>query len=300
MNDRELMRAMDACRPGSDDLNLPEMQSFKAHLANDPECRQVFLQRQRLDRELSTQLSDVSLPPDLRQRILSTLEDREREPSEPVRSSASQTGRDRRTAIGDRLGRRKLIAIGVGLVATAACFVLILLALRPTPPQDLTPAQLASRAVDHWIPDPQAWESYDSSQNAGRYPSSRFVRTRPTRWQRMATELDRQSVVYEFESLGSARVRLYVLRVAQRLPQIPARPPENPRVGSRGWYTAVWQEVPHIYVLALEGSPESYYEYLRPGVPSLAVRRPVRDLGQFGSRPMRVLSFTQPVRPSRG
>ena len=190
--------------------------------------------------------------------------------------------------------------LGLGLIATAACFVLILLAYRSTPPRDMTPSQLASRAVDRWSPDPQAWELYDSSQKAGLYPPSRFVRTRPARWQRLATELDRQAVVYEFEALGPARVRLYVLRVAQRLPQFPARPPENPLAGSRGWYTAVWQEVPHIYVLAMEGSPESYYEYLRPGVSSLAGRNPIRDLDRFRARLLPILSLAQPARPSRG
>ncbi len=51
MNDRELFHAMDACRPGSDDMDLPEMQALKARLASDPKWQQTWQHLQRLDGE---------------------------------------------------------------------------------------------------------------------------------------------------------------------------------------------------------------------------------------------------------
>ena len=78
MKDRELFYAMDACRPGSDDLDLPEMREFKARLEADAKWQLAFRQIQRFDAVLRGPLTEVPVPATLREQRLDRLGPRPR------------------------------------------------------------------------------------------------------------------------------------------------------------------------------------------------------------------------------
>lgn len=297
MKDLRLLHDMDACRPGSDDLELPELRELKARLETDAECRRAFGQIQRLDSELRDQLAAVPVPHQLRQRVLSSLAVPMATPdlaSPPPRGRWGRTGRTPRYPV------RTLVTVAAGLAAMAACLLLAVWALTAPSTEALDPQQLAGWAVDRWQVDPAGWQSYDPARSTSVYPVSRYVQTAPTRWQRLSTELDRRTVVFELPAAEASQIRLFVLRFAQRLPQLPTRPPEQPLVGSRGWRTAAWQELPHLYVLTIEGSTQDYFEVIRATRPALAGRRPLLERGLAIGRSPSVVWLAQSTQPFRG
>ncbi len=195
---------------------------------------------------------------------------------------------------------RTLAAFAAGLVVTAACLLLAFWAYTTPSAKPLDSQQLAGWAIDRWQPDPAAWLGYDPARSTGLYPVSRFVQTAPSRWQRLSTELDRRTVVFELPVAGASQVRLFVLRVSQRLPQLPTRPPQQPLVGSRGWQTAAWQELPHLYVLTIAGSTQDYFEVIRATPPALAGGRALSGHGFAIDRQPTILWIAQSTQPFRG
>jgi hypothetical protein len=74
MDQIDLREAMDACRPRSDDLRLPDLAPLAERLASDSASRRLFDRLQRLDRRISTTALDVSVPAGLAERILARVQ----------------------------------------------------------------------------------------------------------------------------------------------------------------------------------------------------------------------------------
>jgi hypothetical protein len=72
--DRKRLRDMlESCRPDFDDLSEPEMADAARALQDDPGLRAAFERQKRQDRRLLETFSQVDVPADLQQRILSRL-----------------------------------------------------------------------------------------------------------------------------------------------------------------------------------------------------------------------------------
>lgn len=73
MDRRLLQERLDAVRPGSDDLSLPEMSQVRQALKEHPELALEVARRQRFDARVRGAMFDVPVPEGLEQRILSVL-----------------------------------------------------------------------------------------------------------------------------------------------------------------------------------------------------------------------------------
>ncbi|MGC1273045.1 MAG: hypothetical protein WBC44_05015 [Planctomycetaceae bacterium] len=103
MDRRTTLERLDAVRPGSDDLALPDLKGAGEELARDASLAVDFERRQNWDRRIAVAMHDVPVPDDLRERLLSRLANAERSvPATPRRI----------------IGRRRLIAVVAGLAAS--------------------------------------------------------------------------------------------------------------------------------------------------------------------------------------
>lgn len=102
MDRRTTLERLDAVRPGSDDLALPDLKAAGDELARDASLAAEFEQRQNWDRRISAAMHDVPVPGDLRERLLATL---------------SNTGRSIPVAP-RRISRRRLLVAVTGLAAS--------------------------------------------------------------------------------------------------------------------------------------------------------------------------------------
>ena len=73
MNRRTALERLDAVRPGSDDLALPELAEAAALLRRDPAIAADFRRRQDWDASIATALRDVPVPAHLRQSLRAAL-----------------------------------------------------------------------------------------------------------------------------------------------------------------------------------------------------------------------------------
>ena len=93
IRDAEIRDAIESCRPGSDDLGLPEMAPLAQALSADAALRASFNRIQRLDRRIVAATRDVPVPAGLAERVLARLQgpsvDRDADCSEQVASTAA-------------------------------------------------------------------------------------------------------------------------------------------------------------------------------------------------------------------
>ena len=73
MNARSALERLDAVRPGSDDLSLPEMAGLGDALTNDPALAAEYRRRQAWDRAVAVSMHDVAVPEGAKERLLERL-----------------------------------------------------------------------------------------------------------------------------------------------------------------------------------------------------------------------------------
>ncbi len=71
--DRHTLEGIEACRPGSDDLQSADLTDVAQSVESDPEIHAVYARAQRWDTAVSRAMHEVSLPEGLADRLLSRL-----------------------------------------------------------------------------------------------------------------------------------------------------------------------------------------------------------------------------------
>ena len=93
MDRRTVLERLDAVRPSSDDLALPEMAESRQALRDDPELADEFASRARFDGRIAAAMHDVVVPEGLRFRLLQRLEAEISAEAAPVVTVPKQTRR---------------------------------------------------------------------------------------------------------------------------------------------------------------------------------------------------------------
>lgn len=242
-NDR-LIEALEACRPGTDDVALPELQLEEA-LASDAHLRELHERLQRTDARLAAAFGEVPVPEDLEQRILARLED------ESKRNAGGATHRG---------GRRWWMAASAVVAVAASLFVAFWLGLPGTQPRD--EAGILAAVLQQFAVEAQserlAGRLVSEEPPPDRFPMSRAVARVPElRWRLVRGLLGRQAVVYDFPAAEGRGASLYVMAAGDS--EIArTRPATHPIQSTGGFCASVWKEGDRLYALVVRGDVRDY------------------------------------------
>ncbi len=277
--DPRLLEAIDACRPGSDDLLDAELASLADAMAVDPELRAVYDKLEQTDLALAEAFYDVRVPEGLADRILDRLASADEAPAsleEPSTTQDETVDLPSPPAGRARFWRRKRILVTV--VGATAASLLAALWVWSGSREDWTEGEVANAAVvlfdDEGSPPPMGiLTSQESPPNS--HPICLLVnRFQETRWRWTTGLLGRKAVAYDLTPAGGARATLYVVKYI--VPSLPTSAPQYPVFNSRNRCAAAWQSGGLVYVLVVEGDARRYREILNmsSGRPILADNRP--------------------------
>lgn len=272
--DERLIEAIEACRPGSDDVSDPAL-DLAGPLAADPELDELYERCQRLDAQVAAVFGDVPVPEGLADRIVARLLAAERAPVAAVEVEAPAADRAEPQAsprAPRRVGRRWLAAAAVaaGLAVSAAIF---LVQFDRKPP--LTARQIQSGALDFAMQDADRFgtgELLTESNEPAELPYSRALyQFRGTRVRPVDGLLGRSGVAYDVTGQFGHTATLYVFRAhpagTSPLPDdLPSEPPrfrDTDRTG--GYCSATWRSGDVLYVLVVRhDSKRTYDGFVQP------------------------------------
>lgn len=260
-----IIEALEACRPGSDDLADPQMAQLQAHIARDPELDDLHARLQKLDVQLAGALFDLDVPPGLADRLLARLsETAVASEVEPVESrpcggiAAVSVARVavRRTGWLAR-SRRWLVAS-----AALAMVLVVAVALWPRGPAQYTAGAVLEAAVEFFHNDPGGEAKLVSQASPPwAFPYSRALISHGSiRWRRVEGLLGVRGLAYDLPSGGAGRATLYVVDCP--VSDLPDEPPLRPSYSTANCSCAVWMEHGLAYILVVRGDSGDYESLL--------------------------------------
>ena len=278
--DPRISEAIEACRPGSDDLSDPSLSWLATRLEADPELRADYEKLQLADANLAEVFRNVTVPDGLVDRIVARLE------AEPSARGVSETSSDeppsdeppsdeagelhlaspppRRQVSRQHRFRRRWMFAGAGCFAVAGSILLAIALIDTTGNESLTASAVCEKAIDFFDRESGTAEpgkSIGEETPPGAYPLSLEVASLPLiRWRSIHEFLGLPGVAYDLTPPGSPRATLYVVRCT--IPGLPKAPPSRPVLDSRGFCAAAWQSGSLVYVLVVGGSPRTYQRVL--------------------------------------
>jgi hypothetical protein len=286
MNEREIREAIDACRPGSDDLSLPEMAELADLIRRDSRVRQWYERAQRFDATIGEAFRDVQPPDGLLSRLLASAclpESPAGMPGDHLAPATCDTSSEQGGAaqpgtapVERRRAVRSWRLVWIGpLTAAAAILLLALIPFwrRSAPPID---GGRIADAADQWIhsvmQDQAPWRDLQSG-SLEPYPCPAALKVRPSAWRPFDARLPDRSgpaplghpaAVYELRSkTGQRQALLFVVRTSRRL-DVRNTPPVPPTQGTGGWSIGIWREQQVLYVLAVKGDVRRYQSLIKP------------------------------------
>ncbi len=243
-----LREAIEACRPGHRDLELPEMAELREQLALDAELRAMYEWTQQADAAVAQAFRRVEVPEGLEDRLLATLDaaskarDTSSDPDGVELAEPVQQERDQReNAPANRRGtRRWWIAAALAVAASLAIIASLWL-----PTQTPSHSELA-RWAESWtlrtleLSGQDDWQPFDERQ----FPTLPW---RNTRWRTIRTQLDARTVVFDFPTREGQHLLVYRIRTTRDL-KLPAVP-YQPLTTTGKWRVAGWQESQFAYIV---------------------------------------------------
>lgn len=270
MTDQSIQQAIDACRPGGDDLQLPEVDFLAEATRTDPEIRRTYERSQQFDAAVGLAFRDVPVPAGLAERLLSAVEtsalpsvvaQAERSsPPLPARDSGSHLGPRRRWMRGIR---PRTWAVAGGTLAAAAALIGFLLVtplfkcLEPTLDEHL-PGEVSAWAD---AVTRQGWNDNLIAPELHERPLDRAVRAMPRRWCQIQTSYDARTLVYDLAPPGADAALVFCMRSKARNSRLPDTP-WNPLSATGGLTLGVWRRGDIVYVLMVQGGPRRYREFI--------------------------------------
>lgn len=254
---REQIMAIDACRPDSDDDNLPEVASilagqWPARIADHRSSAERF------DRAVRNAIAQVALPDGLVGRILARL-DQEELSTKPANGASNVELADSSLVLAKPSSRRRFIRrTMVGVVATAAG-LLIAVAIW-TSRQTIDSAEVQAQALAFY-------ENDDHDARLSEVPSAAVlpVSINSVLGSRAVTLLKRRGKAYELGRSTRGRVvkgTLYVVPVKSlwgpTLSGLGAMP--SPQ-GNSGVTMATWRDDTNVYVLVVNGDATAFMSF---------------------------------------
>lgn len=255
-DEQQILEAIDACRPGSDDLSAAELADVAAQVAGDRTLGELYRKVQTLDGKVAAAIDDVPVPADLAIRLLKRLETADVE----LPGTASMASHLRETEpVVRRPSRRLWVAASASAIA-AALLVGAGVWLWGRPSEPLTLDLVQHKLALEWHDQVVQSASWQSTTLPRDYPPSSRLRLAPRGWLRLDCPQDRGAVAYDYTPAGSKnRATLFVLHASAD--GVPSTPPQQP-FWTLGRSVAAWQEGETLYVLVVEGDERLYQRFL--------------------------------------
>jgi hypothetical protein len=273
MDSRKLRELLDACRPASGDLELPELEPLRELVKDDPRWADAFDTAQRWEQSMQQLCHDVPIPAGLEERLLARLH--QEVPAEPTANATDSTTSQAIAAqriddtpseanVSHRRGRSRRQWWGTAL-AVATSLLLAYVGSQFWQGK-VEGTQLADDAIlwsSHQL-EAGRWSSQWEKLDRKQHPMSQYVNAKPRGWQSLSVKLDRQGVAYRLmePAFGQPPV-LLVLRTSAVLSTADERPPIRPNVDSGGVYCGVWREGACLYALVVPGDLRLYQDLTR-------------------------------------
>lgn len=264
--DPHLREAIEACRPGSGDLQAPEMASLREQLAADPELQQFRDRVDRFDRRVAEAFRDVPVPEGLEASILARLGIAGLAPAAvDSPSDVTETAPIRRAPHDQapvvppsRRSRRWLFRAAAAVAASLLVGTFVYLQ-RPVP---LAESQILDAARSEFQSEETIAWNEGSPPDAFR-PSGyvRRVSLARIKWRELEGFLGHQAVVYDLTRPDGPSARLYVVQA--NAAGLPPLPPSAPQSTTHGMSVSAWAERGLLCILVVDGSPRDYQRYLQ-------------------------------------
>ena len=281
-DEERLLEAVDSCRPGSVDHQLPETAFLSELFERDHTSRELFNRVQQFDTSIDAAMHRAEVPPGLENRLLAALEAARAAPASelvqaaieaaaPVIEAAAPVVEEAAPALVNkprrRTSRRVWIASGV---ATAAA---LLVAYWFWPANEYTHEGVLAFGQEFFAADASHHGSGVSPSVKAPpkgYRLSRFVNPHAgPKWRYVKGFLGRNGVAYDLD-LGGVKATLYVVKVAGTpksphiLPGAGQAPIRHPASSGQN-PTDAWIENGFMYVLVVDGSEDDYQQFISSG-----------------------------------
>lgn len=269
--DRRTLEGIEACRPGSDDLQSPQLSDVAREVESNPEAQAAYRRVQAWDAAIAGALEQVPLPAGLAERILDQLKAGQPAAAGKTISasmnSALAVPADGASAESDaspscvrspwlqlRPGsRRRWLAAASAVAATVLVAVLVARHLRSdvdTPVETMADVWLAGLGSQ--------WHDMHEAPPDFEIPSA--IMAEPAGWQRLARVAGGRGVAYQLVHRNAGTAKLFVVRLA--VAGLPASPPATPQSSTGGKSIGYWRSGAHLYVLVVEGNERSYRAFV--------------------------------------
>lgn len=221
IRDERILEAIEACRPGSDDVADPALAYLADQLATDPQLADLYQRLQQVDGRLAAGFRDVPVPDGLEQRLLDHLAAARRSEAAEAEQSEETPADEPAVPASPRpkyYSRRWLLAGSGLLTAAAAIWIAVLIGVHR--PVDYTPSDVRDIAIHSFKEDwdgkqwPEGGQELTQTSQPSELPLSRYVLP-PSRVQmrcRQVTFLERRAVAYDMKNLAGRPATLYVVK----------------------------------------------------------------------------------------
>ena len=266
MVNREIKRAIEACRPGSDDVSLPEMSPLAESVDSDPSVRELFERSQQCDRAIRRVFQNVPVPDGLSDRLLAALEQQDLQDSprlpedrrgQPLGSPSADPTRGPRS-------RRRWLGIAVGLAAALSLSVLGVLFFSNSGVGEPVANERLRQDISVWRNEMirKGWRENGADPQLAQRPMDGALHAAPRRWCVIDTRYDRTTVVYDLAGPGDRFAYLFCMRIPEGDSVLPNIPPVKPYAPTGRVCIGTWRRGNVVYVLAVDGGPARYRQFL--------------------------------------
>ncbi len=274
-----IREAIDACRPDSDDLALPEMSELARRIDRDASIRQSFQRSQRLDAAIGKAIHDAPVPTGLHARLIASLSNVQ-PPSRDTKLDAitravtsaeietdASGAVDIATQPRDRWSRRRWIGISGAVAASLA--ITVCAAVIIAQPSAPISADTLANDVPQWLDEAfqNEWNSNVQSAPSEKYPLHPTILPKPQQWQRIATQYDRSTVIYDITPPGKQYVFQITVRTNRTFNNVPGNLPLRPQSSTGGLSIGICHRDGVLYILVVEGDARRYRSFVEERLP---------------------------------
>ena len=268
IHDPRILEALEACRPGSDDLQDPAMEPLARQIGVFPELGTLYDRLQRTDRAIAVAFHRVPVSVGLAARILARLAGApdplgDLLPIPRASADVPTLREDMPPKAAVCRTRRRSWLWAAGALAAAACVLVAVLLNLPKAAKFPGVEEVLNQAIAFFDRDARTGGTLlgpASPPPAGYPPSAALpVRTCEVRWRPIDGFLDSRGTAYDITGPGGVSATLYVVKLG--LPGLGSSPPGVPMLATGHRSTAVWQEGDLLYVLVVEGESREYERF---------------------------------------